>query len=58
MINLGKLAYEAYCKSTGGKSAVTGAELPAWDDQSPEIQEAWEAAAQAAVLMVTRVDNL
>jgi thioredoxin reductase len=47
MTNFGQVAYEAYCKKTGGKSAVTGESLPAWEDQSSEIREAWEAAAKA-----------
>lgn len=44
----GQVAYEAYCKSTGGVSAVSGETLPAWGDQSEEIRNAWEAAAAAA----------
>lgn len=39
-------AYEAYREHCGGKS-VHGEELPAWDDQAPEIREHWEAAAAA-----------
>ena len=44
---LGKHAYLAYCASTGGKSLVSGAPLPSWEDQDPQIQDAWEAAATA-----------
>jgi hypothetical protein len=44
---LGKLAYQAYCASTGGKSLVSGAALPAWERLSYEIREAWHAAADA-----------
>jgi hypothetical protein len=47
MKELGQVAYEAYCDSTGGKSAVTGASLPAWADQSVPILRAWRAAALA-----------
>jgi hypothetical protein len=43
----GKVAYEAYCGWSDGKSLVTGAVLPAWEDQSSEIKAAWNAAAQA-----------
>lgn len=47
MIDLGKVAYEAYCESSGGKSLVSGATLPTWEDLKPEIRAAWDAAAQA-----------
>ena len=49
MKELGQVAYEAYCDSTGGRSAVTGASLPAWGDQSVPILQAWRAAALAVV---------
>lgn len=45
----GRAAYEAYCATTGWKSAVTGADLPQFVDTKPEIQEAWENAATAAI---------
>lgn len=48
---LGRGAYEAYCQSVGGKSAITGDPLPAWEDQRPEIREAWRAAADAVVML-------
>lgn len=44
---LGQVAYEAYCESTGWKSAVSGAPLPGWDTQTEEIKQAWKAAALA-----------
>lgn len=47
----GRAAYEAYCQCTGGRSAVTGAELPTWDNQRPDIREAWRAAADAVLMM-------
>lgn len=47
MNTLGQVAYEAYCDSTGWKSAVSGAQLPAWDDQADKIKAAWEAAGDA-----------
>ena len=46
-MNFGKTAYEAYCKTTDNKSLISGAELPAWEDLKPEIQEAWTAASDA-----------
>lgn len=45
----GQLAYEGYCERADGMSLVSGERLPGWDDLSPVIAEAWEAAAQAAV---------
>jgi hypothetical protein len=47
MMNLGQIAYEGYCKSSGGKSLVSGADLPPWENLSPEIQQAWQCAANA-----------
>jgi hypothetical protein len=38
---LGKLAYEAYLEACGGRSLVTDAPLPPWEDQDPAIQRAW-----------------
>jgi hypothetical protein len=45
-MELGKIAYEAYLVSCGGKS-IRGEELPTWDDQAPEIREHWTAAGNA-----------
>lgn len=39
-----RAAYERYLHSSGGKSLVSGAELPGWDTLSPEIKAAWMAA--------------
>lgn len=47
MEDLAKVAYEAYCRSTGGRSAVTGEPLPAWEDVTREVRDAWDAASQA-----------
>jgi hypothetical protein len=44
----GQIAYERYRLVTGGRSLVTGKRLPPWDDQTPEIQSAWNAAGTAA----------
>ncbi len=43
----GQIAYDGYFKKCGGRSLISGAELPAWEAQSEAIREAWEAAAQA-----------
>lgn len=44
----GQIAYEAYCETTGWKSAISGAPLPQWAEVKPEIVAAWENAAAAA----------
>ena len=44
---LGRTAYEAYCETTGWKSAVTGADLPRFYDTPQEVQKGWCSAAQA-----------
>jgi hypothetical protein len=44
---LGRIAYDTYASVAGGKSLVTGAELPAWELLAEPIQLAWQAAAVA-----------
>lgn len=53
---LGEVGYEAYRASTGGKSLVSGADIPAFTLLSPEIQAAWEAAGNAISASVGRAD--
>ena len=43
---LGQIAYEAYCTNTGGKSLVTGDDLPPWGELDLALQTAWIAAAR------------
>jgi hypothetical protein len=43
----GRMAYEAYLAQCGGKSLISGAPLPTYDAQKPEIQAAWEVAGKA-----------
>lgn len=43
----GDIAYEAYRQVADGKSLVTGALLPVWDELPERIREAWESAAEA-----------
>jgi hypothetical protein len=43
---LGKIAYEAYCKSRGWKS-VRGEPLPQFEAQEERLQVAWQEAAEA-----------
>lgn len=47
MVELGKIAYDAYCHTSGGLSLISGAKLPDWNDLIPEIKDAWRAAAEA-----------
>jgi hypothetical protein len=55
MNSSGQTAYEAYCKSSGGKSLISGAPLPAWDGLKPEIKTAWEAAGRANTAVFQRI---
>lgn len=51
MDDFGRIAYEAYVESCGGKS-VRGDDLPSWADQAPAICAHWVAAAKAVVKAV------
>ncbi len=50
---LGKAAYDGYFGACGGKSLISGAPLPKWEDQSDEIKAAWMAAAEAVQRIVS-----
>ncbi len=56
-VNFGKVAYDAYCKSVGGRSAISGEKLPLWIDQKDEIKVAWDAAALAVINAYSVEDN-
>lgn len=45
----GQRAYEAYLVYAHGRSLVSGAVLPTWDDLDDEIKGAWAAAASAVL---------
>ncbi len=45
-LTLGREGYEAYAKSTGGKT-FDGRDMPLWSSLPHRIQDAWAAAAQA-----------
>jgi len=49
-ISPGRAAYEAYAAASDGRSLISGAKLPAWDEQQPEVREAWRAAADGALM--------
>ena len=44
---LGQIAYTAYRDDTGGKSLVTGDEIPTFINLRVDLQNAWIAAAKA-----------
>jgi hypothetical protein len=46
---LGKANYEGYFKRCEGKSLISGAPLPTWENQSEEIQDAWCEGASAVL---------
>jgi hypothetical protein len=47
-VRYGRANYDGYCESSGGKSLVSGADLPGWDDLKDEIRVAWIHAAMRA----------
>jgi hypothetical protein len=51
-----RVAYEAYADSTGGVSAVTGAELPDWSGVSAEVRAAWVASVVAVRRRLDRAE--
>jgi len=53
MESLGKVAYEAYGEHRGW-STFNGDVMPQWDEQTPELREAWEVAAQAVANLATQ----
>lgn len=55
---LGQIGYEAYCKTTGWKSLVSGADLPAYEGLNAPIQDAWEKAGQGVAAAVGRADAI
>jgi hypothetical protein len=44
--SLGEIAYGAYCEAVSYQS-VRGETLPNWEDQSEELQKAWDVAGEA-----------
>ena len=51
-IDLGKVAYLAYCTYSDGKSLISGETLPSWEDQSEEIRAAWRATADGVKMFL------
>ena len=52
MSSFGRIAYDAYCAARNWKS-IRGEPLPHFDQQAPELREAWEAAGQAVAQSVS-----
>lgn len=44
-----EIAYDAYCKQTGGVSLISGAKLPPFTVLKQDIKDAWAAAAIAVL---------
>lgn len=57
-LTLGNIAYNAYCTTTNWKSLISGQDLPSFGQNKPEIQDAWEKAAQAVAGAVGRADAI
>lgn len=57
-VNLGREAYEAYCRHTGWKSLATGADLPQWPVLKPEIQQAWMVSTAWVIGRVMRIHGI
>lgn len=49
---IAEIAYEAYRKSSGGKSLISGAPIPEFAALPEAIKVAWKAAADAVVYHV------
>lgn len=53
----GQVAYDAYLNASNGKSLISGAPLPQWFEQAPEIRDAWDAAAAAVIKYISRISG-
>lgn len=49
MVCPGQIAYDAYFRFSNGKSLISGAPLPTWNEQDQKIREAWNYAANEAI---------
>jgi hypothetical protein len=47
VVKFGEIAYNAYCETTGWKSAITGEDLPPFNETPEAVQTGWIAAAIA-----------
>lgn len=54
-VKMAKRGYESYAAYTGGKSAVTGDELPTWDELPGAVCNAWFASAEGMTSFLASV---
>ena len=52
MLNLAQVAFDAYCKHRSGIT-YDAKPIPSWDNLTPEIREAWGAAAHAILRAIS-----
>lgn len=50
--DMGRAAYEAYCQSVGGKSPITGDDLPEYKELPLPVRTGWIAAGRAVATAV------
>lgn len=50
MESYGEAAYNGYKESIGGKSLISGTELPEWPELPEEVKTAWNEAAESVIL--------
>jgi hypothetical protein len=56
LLSLGQVAYEAYGEQRAWK-VFDGTPMPGWVDQTPELRQAWEAAASAVAAAALKRDR-
>jgi len=49
-MDLGMVAYEGYRACADGRSVITGAPIPPWDETDPRVRECWRAAADCVTM--------
>ena len=48
-MNIARVGYESYCAYTGWKSAVTGDNLPKWNELPAGVINAWFASTEGVI---------
>ena len=57
-MKMAQVGYESYASYTGNKSAVTGDDLPAWDQLPGAVKNAWFAAANGMTNFLASVKHI
>ena len=57
-MKIAKVGYESYCNHTGWKSAVTGCDLPKWEDLPGGVVNAWFSAAEGMTNFLASVGKV